>query len=147
MTVAIAVPRHGIAAVAVQVETDRIEPTPMTLGEQITHLLQHRCGVMISCIGRVPTRGQPRFVDDRVVHHQVRSLPQVESIQEFVEQRVGAGEPPGNELDPRSIVEVNEASPGEPRIDLRCTRPEQGRLKEHVFDSRAATPSTQVVTH
>ena len=101
---AVAVPRDGVVAVAVEVGGDRRELDAVAAAEAAGHAVEHR--------GPVGPRAglEARHVDDPVVHRSLERLPR-RRLEHRVEQRVGPGDPARHDVDPRAPARGTAAGP------------------------------------
>lgn len=143
--VGVAVPRHAVGAVAVQVGRHAVERNSVAPRQRPGHVgdgLQ----TLRQAIGP-PAHRQPRLGHDLVEHRAGPHRP-VRSGQHRVEELLVSADPPAGQVNPGPAGEADPLQAGEPTVMGHLgARIEQGRLAdqrwgthaprlEHVFDSR-----------
>ena len=124
MAVAVAVPRHRVAVIAVEVESDGVEGSVVPTAQRSTDFREEgeRFGHPVI---HVPPTAEPRLVDDRVVHRNAGALTELEPIEKLVEDPVGAAQPFRRVVDPGGSVEIDPLDRAEIEVGRWITRTEQ----------------------
>ena len=126
---AVAVPGDRVAAVAVEVEADRVERSVVALGERDGASCEHRQRLGLGA-GVAPPSGEPRLGQHAGRTSRRLAGATAGERDEFGEHQVGAAQPARHVIDPRLVVEPRAGEAVERQVDRRLFEREQALLPD-----------------